>query len=111
VPLLPGWHAELHLEADDTRRFAWTHDGIPLSASDAAQIVPFVAAYVADARALVVACDAGISRSHSVAAALAHLFALPYQWTVFEPVAFAAVLTVGAAIRRDGPAREVATEP
>jgi predicted protein tyrosine phosphatase len=94
VPLQPGWVAVLRVACDDTCAYAPARrHARSLTPDEAAAVLAFVAAHPT-ARRLVVHCRAGVSRSRSLAAALAERLALPYRWTVVNPDVVAAVRAV-----------------
>ena len=91
VALALGWWAVHRIECDDTGQFAANRgDALPLTQQDARAVLEFVSTY-REARRVVVQCHAGVSRSRSLAAALAEQFGLPYRWTVFNADMLAAI--------------------
>lgn len=98
TPVQPGWVAVLSLECDDTGVYApHRADARPLTIPEAIEVVDFVARHKHERR-LVIHCDAGVSRSRSLAAALAELCRAPYRWTVLNEEVVRAVQE--AALRR-----------
>jgi predicted protein tyrosine phosphatase len=82
--LRPGWAAVLRVACDDTGPQAPAEqDAQSLTLDQATAILQFVREYH-ERRRLVVRCAAGVSRSRSVAAALAEIFGLPYRWTALN---------------------------
>ncbi len=80
-----GWVEVLRVACDDTGPYAVpTLTGRSLSPDEAASILAFVRRHLGRRR-LVVHCVAGVSRSRSVAAAVASVFGLPYRWTALNP--------------------------
>lgn len=82
--LQPGWAAVLRVACDDTGPYAPTgQDAQSLTLDQATAILQFVRAHLGRRR-LVLHCVAGVSRSRSVAAAVAEIFGLPYVWTALN---------------------------
>ncbi|MBL0889124.1 MAG: hypothetical protein IBJ19_00790 [Gemmatimonadaceae bacterium] len=95
APQRAGWIEVLALVFDDTGSLAASRpDARSICIEDARRIVAFVSRHVRRRR-LVLSCDAGISRSRSVAAAVARLLNLPYRWTVLNPVVYDLLSHVG----------------
>lgn len=82
--LSPGWAAVLRIECDDTGPYAPTTVGAKsLTTDQGAAIIQFVREH-RSRRRLVLHCAAGVSRSRSLACAIAELFGLPYRWTALN---------------------------
>jgi predicted protein tyrosine phosphatase len=95
-PLQAGWADVLSIECDDTGEFAPPRqDSRPLTVTEASAILDFVEHH-RHQRRLVIHCDAGVSRSRSVAAAVAEHLGLPYSWTVFNADVVATVRAAAA---------------
>jgi predicted protein tyrosine phosphatase len=83
--LKDGWRAVLSVVFADTGPYAAPHAGqAGLTREIAYDILDFVEAHRA-CRRMTIQCHAGVSRSRSLAAVLADLFALPYKWTAVNP--------------------------
>jgi predicted protein tyrosine phosphatase len=82
--LQSGWAAVLCVACDDTVSYALAgHDAQSLTLDQSTATFQFVREHLGSRR-LVVNCAAGVSRSRSVAAALAEIFGLPYRWTALN---------------------------
>lgn len=89
--LRPGWAAVLRVACDDTGAYVPAIDGAQsLTPDQATTILRFVREHL-ERRRLVVRCAAGVSRSRSVAAAVAEIFGLPYRWTALNVDVVAAI--------------------
>ncbi len=90
-----GWVDVLALVFDDTGSLASPRPGVrPMNIEDARRVVAFVWRH-RERRRLVISCDAGVSRSRSIAAAVAQHLKLPYRWTVLNENVFTLVSAVG----------------
>ncbi len=84
LSLHPDWVEVLRIACDDTGPYASPPlNAQALTREDAAAILTFVRRHLGRRR-LVVHCVAGVSRSRSVAAAVARVFGLPYRWTALN---------------------------
>ena len=91
IVLRSGWVAVLDVACDDTGPYAAaTSSARALTREQAREILTFVQRHL-HRRRLVLHCHAGVSRSRSVAAAIAELFRLPYHWTPLNTDAVAAI--------------------
>lgn len=89
--LRPGWVEVLRVPCDDTGPYAQVMPGAqPLTSDEAAAILVFVRRHLGRRR-LVIHCAAGVSRSRSIASAIAEVFALPYRWTALNADVVAAI--------------------
>jgi predicted protein tyrosine phosphatase len=101
APLPQGYVDVLRLDFHDTSPYARPHAAAQaLTAAQADAVVAFVERHRARRR-LVLHCSAGLSRSRSMAAALASAFGLPYRWTAINPDVVSAI--EAAAARRRAP--------
>lgn len=91
IALQPGWAEILAVECDDTGPYAAaTSSARALTREEAREILAFVQRHL-HRRRLVLHCHAGVSRSRSVAAAIAEVCGLPYHWTALNADAVAAI--------------------
>lgn len=91
VPLHPNFVDVLRLQFDDT---AVSHLGDDQARSITRHQARDVAAFVAkhkDKKKLVIHCFAGMSRSRSMAAAIAEVLDIPFRFTVLNPHVYRAV--------------------
>ncbi len=86
-----GWVDTLFLVFDDTGAFAVPRVGAQgMTPADAIALLRFVERHRTRHR-LVLQCEAGVSRSRSLAAVISQVFQLPYRWTVLNHDVFALV--------------------
>ncbi len=85
MPPLPDWHDVLEIVFDDTGQYATPRPESQMLSMNAARIILAFVARHRCRRRLVLHCDAGVSRSRSLAAVISELEALPYRWTVVNP--------------------------
>lgn len=88
--LRSGWEAMLFLEIEDVDAHGNLEPGVDVR-PQAAAIAGFARAH-RHAPQILLHCQAGVSRSRSVAAALCEAFDWPYRWTVLHQPLHDAVL-------------------
>lgn len=80
----------LRLVFEDVSETEETADAATISAAQAADVARFVRQH-ADARAIVLHCQMGLSRSRSMAAAICDVESRPYTWTAINDGVYRAV--------------------